>query len=117
MNRVAKSPESGERFAVTGQGAVSQSRAEKDYANDKVLVRPDEYLRDVRTAGAKTFQLKNGVWIDTEFNEGSNLPAISVKFGSDEYFKLVTDVPRLAEFFSVGEKVIVVFNGKIYRVE
>src|SRR5215472_6609121 len=110
MNRVAKSPESGERLSVTGQSAVTQSRAEKEYANDKVLIRPDEYLRDVRTVGAKTFQLKNGVWTDTEFSEASNLPAISVKFGGDEYFKLVTDAPGLAEFFSVGEKVIVVFN-------
>jgi Ca-activated chloride channel family protein len=117
MNRAAKSQESAEQLAVTGQSAVIQSRAEKEYANDKVLIRPDEYLRDVRTVGAKTFQLKNGVWTDTEFNEGSNLPARTVKFGAEEYFKLVTDDPALAQFFSVGEKVIVVFNGKVYRVE
>ena len=117
MNRVAKSPESGERLSVTGQSAVTQSRAEKEYANDKVLIRPDEYLRDVRTVGAKTFQLKNGVWTDTDFNERANLTATTVKFGAEEYFKLVTEQPRLAEFFSVGERVIVVFKGEVYRVE
>jgi Ca-activated chloride channel family protein len=102
---------------ATGEKAVARSRAEKDYATEEQVVTPDQYLRDIRTVGAKTFQLKNGVWTDTEFNESSNLPKVSLKFGSEEYFKLVIEQPKLAEFLSVGERVIVVFNSKIYRVD
>jgi hypothetical protein len=39
-----------------------------------------------------------------------------VTFGSDEYFALLKRQPGLARFFSLGERVIVVFEGRVYRV-
>ena len=44
------------------------------------------------------------------------LPETVVKFGNDEYFALLKQKPRLAEFFSLGEQVIVIFEGRTYRV-
>ncbi|HEX9424518.1 MAG TPA: hypothetical protein VF899_14870, partial [Pyrinomonadaceae bacterium] len=70
----------------------------------------------VRTAGGKTFYLREGVWTDSEFKAGTNLPETVLKFGSDDYFALLRQKPRLAEFFSLGERVVVVFEGRIYRV-
>jgi len=42
--------------------------------------------------------------------------ATVVKFGSDEYFALLKKKPRLATFFSLGEKVVVILDGIVYRV-
>jgi hypothetical protein len=60
--------------------------------------------------------LREGVWTDSEFKAGATLPETSVKFGSDDYFALLKQKPRLAEYFSLGERVVVVFEGRIYRV-
>ena len=39
-----------------------------------------------------------------------------VKFGSDEYYELLKQKPKLAAFFALGEKVVVVLDGVIYCV-
>jgi hypothetical protein len=70
----------------------------------------------MKVAGGKTFYLRDDVWTDGEFKTGSTLPETSVKFGSEEYFALLKQKPRLAGFFSLGERVVVVFEGKVYRV-
>ena len=44
------------------------------------------------------------------------MPETTIKFGSDEYFALLKQKPRLAQFLSLGEQVIVVFDGKVYRI-
>jgi hypothetical protein len=37
-------------------------------------------------------------------------------FGSDEYFALLKQNPKLASYFALGERVVVVFDGRVYRV-
>jgi Vault protein inter-alpha-trypsin domain/von Willebrand factor type A domain len=64
----------------------------------------------------KNFTNQNGVWIDTDFTDRSRLPEVTIKFASNEYYDLVKREPALAPYFSLGEQVIVVFNGKVYRV-
>ena len=73
-------------------------------------------LRQSRTAGGKTFYLRDDVWTDSEFKAGTTLPETVVKFGSDEYFALLKQQPKLAAFFALGERVVVVLDGKVYRV-
>jgi len=70
----------------------------------------------VRTVAEKTFQMKGEEWIDTELKDSSALPKVELQFGSEEFFNLIAREPKLAEFFSLGKKVTVVFKGKIYRV-
>ena len=70
----------------------------------------------VRTAAGKTFYLRDGVWTDAEFRADAGLPETTLKFGSDNYFALLKQKPRLADFFALGEQVIVVFEGRVYRV-
>jgi Ca-activated chloride channel homolog len=71
----------------------------------------------VRKVGDKTFYLREGVWTDAEFKPESKLPETALAFGSDEYFALVRREPELARFLSLGERVLVVFKGRVYRVE
>jgi len=101
---------------VTGESAVVYSKAEAMLKESDRIESLENYLTSIRTVGDKTFQLKTEEWIDTEFKESSTLPKVELQFGSDEFFSLITKEPKLAEFFSLGKKVTVVFKGKIYRV-
>ena len=38
-------------------------------------------------------------------------------FGSDEYFALLKQNPKLGSYFALGERVVVVFEGRVYRVK
>lgn len=66
--------------------------------------------------GTKNFYNQNGVWQDAEFKPESKLPEVKLKFGSEEFYSLLSSEKELARFFSLGEEVIVVWNGKVYRV-
>ena len=99
----------------SGAIAVQESkraREQQDAAKLKEEARTDA----VRRVGGKTFYLIEGVWTDSEFKPESNLPETKLTFGSDEYFALLKQQPKLASFFSLGERVVVVFEGRVYRV-
>jgi Ca-activated chloride channel family protein len=100
---------------TTGQAAVQQSKRARAQ-QEMIRVEKDSLSSAIKTAGGKTFYLREGVWTDSEFKAGATLPETAVKFGSDGYFALLKQKPRLAEFFSLGEQVVVVFEGRIYRV-
>lgn len=71
----------------------------------------------VQAVGSKTFVLsKDGVWTDSDYDASKHGKPETLTFGSPEYFKLVTKKPQLARFFSLGQKVLVLFEGKAYQV-
>lgn len=110
-------PAKAEARATTGAAAVQQSKRAREQ-QEKMRVDMDEEIASsaVKNSGGKTFYLVDGVWTDSEFKTGSKLPATTIKFGSDEYFELLKQKPKLGAFFSLGERVILVFEGKVYRV-
>jgi Ca-activated chloride channel family protein len=67
----------------------------------------------VKYMGSKAFLLRNETWIDTAFN-GEETEKVA--FLSTEYFDLMQAVPALGNYFSLGEKVIVVYEGHAYEV-
>jgi Ca-activated chloride channel family protein len=101
--------------AKTGEVAVRQSK--RDRAQQEAL-REEEGATSsaVRKVGDKTFYLRDDVWTDSEFKADAKLPETAVEFGGDEYFALIKREPQLARFFSLGERVVVVYNGRVYRV-
>lgn len=100
-----------------GAGAVTRSRVDQAMKMADMEPSDDNAFIGMQRAGSKTLTLRESVWIDTEYKEDSRLPKVVLKFGSDEFFDLLSKKPELAEFFSLGRKVIVVFEGKIYQVE
>jgi hypothetical protein len=40
-----------------------------------------------------------------------------IKFGSDRYFKLLTERPEIGRYLALGDKVTVVLQGKAYAIE
>ena len=63
----------------------------------------------------KAFVLKDDTWIDTAY-DSSKMSPTKVAFASDTYFSLLSKYPNLSRYFALGQKVIVVLNGKAYEV-
>jgi Ca-activated chloride channel family protein len=112
----ASSPSSnGVLDAVTGAGAVQLSKSTREQQETARL--KEETRKDaVRRVSEKTFYLIDGVWTDSEFKAEARLPETVVVFGSDEYFALLKQHSKLGSYFSLGERVVVVFEGRVYRV-
>jgi Ca-activated chloride channel family protein len=100
---------------VTGGEAVRQSKQARAQ-QDAEYLREEDKSAAVRRVAEKTFYLIDNVWTDSEFKVDSQLPETKVAFGSDEYFALLKQIPKLGSFFSLGERVVVVFEGRVYRV-
>lgn len=102
----------------SGRDAVKMSKErEKLSRADKIETSEIATGGSMRQVAGKTFYLLNGVWTDSEFKEEGKLPVVRLKFGRDDYFQLIGQEPKLAEYFSLGERVVVVWNGKVYKVE
>lgn len=101
--------------ATTGIAGVQQSKRAREQAEAERF--DQNFLSSaVRTVGVKTFHLREGVWTDAEFKLEARLPETTMNFGSDDYFALLRQKPRLADFFALGERIVVVFEGKVYRI-
>ena len=111
----APPPKAEDARVTTGAMAVQQSKRAR--AQQEVMrVEGQDASSAIRTVGGKTFYLREGVWTDSEFKDGATLPETAVKFGSDDYFALLKQKPQLGAFFSLGERVVVILDGRIYRV-
>jgi Ca-activated chloride channel family protein len=104
---------------TTGAAAVQQSkqaRERQESLRADVEEKSAESSR-MRKVADKTFYLREGVWTDADFKADAKLPETALVFGSDAYFDLVKRERKLAEFFALGERVIVVYKGRVYRIE
>jgi len=112
--------------AKSGAGAVTLSTQQNEMKmNTRAVASEDKdekqqiVLRNTvsnQFIANKNFTNQNGVWIDSDYSETARLPEVSIKFASDEYFTLVSSEPALAPYLSLGEQVVVVWKGKVYRI-
>jgi len=114
-NAPAPAMKAADAQATTGLAGVQQSKRAREQKEAERFDR-DSLSSAVRTVGGKTFYLRESVWTDAEFKPEARLPETTMKFGSDEYFALLKQKPRLADFFALGERIVVVFEGKVYRI-
>jgi Ca-activated chloride channel family protein len=105
---------------TTGAAAVRDSKRERARQDSVRAGEEDESMAAasgvMRKVAGKTFYLREGVWTDADFNAGASLPETKLVFGSDAYYDLLKRERRLAEFFALGERVLVVYKGHVYRV-
>jgi len=106
-----------ESVVVVGEEAVKQSKLRRI---QKEADRIEEYetkdTRAMKRVSSKTFYMRDGVWSDADFKADAGLPETTVTFGSEAYFELLNQKPKLAEYFALGERIVVVFEGRVYRV-
>ena len=103
--------------AVTGADAIQQSKKARAQ-QERLVLKDDEDTRTdaVKRVAGKTFYLIEGVWTDSEFKAETGLPETVLVFGSEEYFALLNKNSKLGSYFSLGERVVVVLDGRVYRV-
>ncbi|HEV7396561.1 MAG TPA: VIT and VWA domain-containing protein [Pyrinomonadaceae bacterium] len=114
--RKAPPPKAADVRATTGSVAVQQSKRAREQQEITRVDKDEALSRNVQTVGGKTFYLRDGIWIDSEFQTDSRLPETKLSFGSDEYFDLLKRKPALAQYFSLSEQIVVIFEGRVYRV-
>jgi Ca-activated chloride channel family protein len=68
----------------------------------------------IRRVADKTFNYSDGFWVDSEYEEGMRF--IEITANSDEYFDLLSLDTRMAEWLSLGDKVVIVHGGVAYRI-
>ncbi len=104
---------------ITGQDAVQASKKARERQAEVSVTSEDEVIRiigTVKKVGAKTFYLENGVWIDSEFKEEAKVPETKLVFASKDFFDLIDKEKHLAQYFALGEQVVIVWKGRVYRV-
>src|SRR5436190_1504432 len=114
--QVMTAPKAADARAVTGSVAVQQSKRARAQQEMDRIEKDTALVGVVKNVGNKTFYLRDGVWVDSEFKEDAKLPETKLSFSSDEYFDLLKRKPVLAQYFSLGEQIVLVFEGRVYRV-
>jgi Ca-activated chloride channel family protein len=105
---------------TSGAAAVKDSKRERARQESLRVGEEEESVLSssgvMRKVAGKTFYLRDGVWADAEFKADASLPETTLVFGSDAYFDLLKRERKLADFFALGERVVVVYKGRVYRV-
>lgn len=99
--------------SVSGEAAVEISQDMKKL-KEEVTISDKDQPDTIRRFAGKTFYLRNEVWVDSEYKK--DMKTKKIKFGSEEYFDLVSGEPELGKLLSIGTKVIAVFKGKAYEI-
>jgi len=68
----------------------------------------------IKNIGDKSFYKSDGKWVDSTYK--SKMKTEKITFMSDEYFELLKKHPEAGKYFALGDKVIVVLEGKAYKV-
>ncbi len=110
----------------SGAGAVRLSTQQNSMQqNTQIIARSDKDEKEqiiIRNTAQnqfvanKNFINQNNVWVDSEYSDIAKLPEVSLKFASDDYFRLIERERGLAQYLSLGEQVVIVWKGKVYRI-
>ncbi len=96
----------------SGEGAVRIAKATGKFKAGEQAVRIESQM--IRYKEDKTFYLKDGYWVDSEYKKGSALKEI--KFNSEEYYKLISEKPGIVKYLSVASRLIISFEGMNYKI-
>lgn len=107
----------------SGQDAVQESMRQNqmksnatvsvDSEDDMVVIRRS---RETQFVANRNFFYENDAWVDADVKPETKLPESRLKFASEEYYKTLRTEPALAPYFALGRNVVVIWNGRIYRV-
>ncbi len=111
--------------AVTGRGAVQKAAGEGALSQAEVVPPVTAGVpngegqvsaaQTVRTVDSRTFVLNNNIWMDTAYDPDT-MKTQKVAFLSPDYFKLAQSRQDVGAALALGERVIVVVDGKAYEV-
>lgn len=106
LTSVAQAP-----AASSGKRSVFASRAMKKF---KYAETETNMLLTIKRIADRTFQLKNGVWIENGMQDQN--PDQVIEFLSDGYFEMTKTDDLLNRILALGDQVIFQWKGKVYKV-
>lgn len=89
------------------------SEAAKEKDEDRIFIRNTAQNQFVAN---KNFIQQSNVWVDAEYRPELKQTEVNLKFASDDYFAVLSRERELAQWFALGEEVVVVWKNKVYRV-
>ncbi|MBU0756413.1 MAG: hypothetical protein KJ645_14820, partial [Planctomycetes bacterium] len=98
------------RAMQSGAGGIS-GRTEGGSTTFQQAIDPEKTFKQVHD---KTFVLVDGVWYDSRYQEG--MDTRKVPFLSEDYFALIQTSPQLAQYLSVGDRVVVLHQGEAIEI-
>lgn len=102
----------------SGKDAVTISQSNQQFQQASNAMSNDDLdrigIQTIRNLDDKTFYLKDGVWQDSEYEEGGSTKRI--EYLSSEYFDLIKDNPEINDYIHLSGNMILVFNGINYRI-
>lgn len=81
-----------------------------------MISKNERLARPTRNVAGKSFSLENGFWTDNDYEAAKGLSVVRLQHDSDAYKQTLKDLPGLKPYFDLTP-VIVVWQGKVYRVE
>ena len=69
----------------------------------------------VKRVVGKAFRPVGGEWVDVSYEPTAGLPEVEIG-GPDQRRRILSRLPALAPYFALGDRVVVVFEGTVYRV-
>jgi Ca-activated chloride channel family protein len=100
-------------------GEMAEAEAPLAFATSVARMAGDEGMtavsETVRLVGSKTFVWRDGAWVDTAYDP-ETFTLNPINFASDGYFELLTAVPELAQYFALGQHVLVVHEDTAYEI-
>jgi hypothetical protein len=115
MSLDAAAPEAVQAFAekkATGVGGVKIAKATQRFKAETQAVHVES--QKIKYKDDKTFYLKDGIWVDSEYREGHALKEIV--FNSKQYYQLITAERGIAKYLSVARNLIIHFRGVAYKI-
>jgi Ca-activated chloride channel family protein len=100
---------------AVGSAAVEQSQNFYSYQQAEAPAPVEaNVVEQLKVVGDRSFVLRDGVWIDSGYQEGGDTTKIG--FGSDDYYDVLAQRPDWGSFFALGERVIFLSDGEAYEV-
>ena len=102
--------------AASGAGAVQKAADQGALSRaQQAPSLPAEAGQTLATVGSRTFVFSQGIWMDTAYDP-QKAPTQKVVFLSDVYFRLGEGRPEVSAALALGEKVIVMVDGRAYEI-
>ena len=99
-----------------GRDAVLQAKASQAFKSASVASAAGQLKQGVKTVEDKTFYLKDGIWVDSDYDAARSPKPEVITFGSARYFDLVKSVHGIAKYLSAGNEVVLVYKNHCYKI-
>jgi Ca-activated chloride channel family protein len=98
----------------TGRAAVKVARDIAIYKDGTQLLSEGEKALPIKVIDEKVFIKKDGVWVDSEYDE--EMEERVLVLWSDEFMNFFRDHAEIGKYVSLGGEVVFVYKGTAYRI-